>query len=370
MLKKYHLPFFVPIWILIVVAAYFVTILLVESTMADMNAGRLSFNSETIAQIRLYLIFVYSAIFVAGGLTILWYRKNSKEKVLEIEEKQMELENEIFVRKGIEAMINDYTSELQLTTEELSNTNDRLKESEKELTHLNQAKDRFFSIIGHDLRAPIGNFKTITEMLLDEDELLDAQTRKELLLEMKNSAATLFELLENLLHWAKSQSNKMPYKPKAIEMENLIEKTLKIFAANAKNKKVELRSKIQQPAKVWADPNSVQSVLRNLLSNAIKFTPKNGKITLSLEKNNGKAQIAVEDTGIGISNENKKKLFRLDKYFTTPGTNDEPGSGLGLILCKEFVEKNNGTIWAESEIGRGSRFIFTLPLYENQQEKS
>jgi signal transduction histidine kinase len=239
-------------------------------------------------------------------------------------------------------------------------TNKKLRESEEELRYLNQTKDKFFSIIAHDLKNPLGGLVSLTELMNQNYEQLDEQERREISILMNDSARQLNTLLENLLHWSRVQLGKMPYKPEYIKIKGVVEECFLLQKLNATNKKIKLQNTVEENVSVWADADMLSLILRNLISNAIKFTPENGSVTLSAVKKEQEYQIYVADTGIGLTDEEKDKLFRLDVRFSTAGTNDEPGTGLGLLLCKECVEKQGGTIWVESVPNRGSRFIFTL----------
>jgi signal transduction histidine kinase/uncharacterized protein HemY len=239
--------------------------------------------------------------------------------------------------------------------------NKKLRESEEELRYLNQTKDKFFSIIAHDLKNPLGGLVSLTELMNQNYEQLDEQERREISVLMNDSARQLNALLENLLHWSRVQLGKMPFKPEYIELVGVIEECFLLQKLNAANKKIRLLNLVGQAIKVWADADMLSLILRNLISNAIKFTPENGTITLSADENTDKyLAICIADTGVGLTDEEKSKLFRLDVRFSTSGTNDEPGTGLGLLLCKECVERQGGTIRVESIPNQGSKFIFTL----------
>jgi len=175
------------------------------------------------------------------------------------------------------------------------------------------------------------------------------------------SANQTYKLLENLLEWARLQTGRINIKPEYFDIKSVIENNIKLFETAALNKNIILKSTINDIINVYADPNTVDMVIRNLISNAIKFTISEGEIIIGINKLEDFAEIHVEDTGVGIEEKDIKKLFRIDEGFSTEGTNSETGTGLGLILCKEFVEKNGGKLNVISEIGKGSKFYFTVP---------
>lgn len=236
-----------------------------------------------------------------------------------------------------------------------------IKKYADELKQLNATKDKFFSIIAHDLKNPFITILGFSDLLLnDYNELTD----EEILFyieEMKKSADISHNLLQNLLQWSRSQTGRIEFNPVKLNLSDLIKENFNLLNATATNKQIELISEVPDNLFINADEEMIKTILRNLISNAIKFTPKGGKVKICSRIQNNFIETCVEDTGIGMSEEIMSKLFRLDVSHTSKGTDQEAGTGLGLILCKEFVEKNNGTIRVESEPGKGSRFIFTLP---------
>jgi PAS domain S-box-containing protein len=226
----------------------------------------------------------------------------------------------------------------------------------------NATKDKMFSIIAHDLRGPIGNLKAMMELLLESPEEFEFTEITEILSSLKDSSVSTYDLLENLLNWAKSQQGLVEYIPDVYDIKAVITNSISTQKANAENKKITISNEVAQGLKVICDVNMIKTVLRNLISNAIKFTKEEGKITIYYQLTDGSVIISVRDTGVGIEEKNLSKIFNENEYFTTYGTNREKGSGLGLMLCKEFIEKNNGKIWVESVFGKGATFHFTLKL--------
>jgi len=240
-----------------------------------------------------------------------------------------------------------------------------LLESEAKLKDSNKTKDKFLSIISHDLKSPFNSILGLTNILVEEHKNYDDQQRDVLIRSINNTASRAYNLLENLLTWSSSQSGKIQYIPEELNLNTVLNENIFDLQAQAENKDIKVINKISNLEFVYADKNMLAVVLRNLISNAIKFTPKNGEITLSSvrQKKSNCLTISVADTGVGIAEETLKDLFNSDKKTSTSGTEKESGTGLGLILCKEFVEKHQGKIWAESTPNKGSVFIFTIPAH-------
>lgn len=230
------------------------------------------------------------------------------------------------------------------------------------LQKINAMKDKFFNIIAHDLKNPFNAIFGCTTILIEDFDTLSDEEKIRFIRGIDTSGRESMKLLENLLEWARSQTGRIKYKPKFLSMTRIINQTFSLLEGTAKNKNISLISNITEDLSVYADEEMLKTILRNLVSNAIKFTVRGGKVLISAIIADGTKQIIVEDTGIGMSEETKNKLFQIEEITTSQGTNGEPGTGLGLLLCKEFIERNNGTICVESEIGKGSKFIFTLPI--------
>jgi len=234
-----------------------------------------------------------------------------------------------------------------------------------ELNELNASKDKFFSIIAHDLKNPFNNIIGFSEILKEEINSGDLVKGNEYT-EMINSSATqTYRLLENLLEWANSQTGKIVFNPSPVNLSEILKEEFEVLNNMAIRKKIVLKSFVPENLMIMADSNMVKTVLRNLISNAIKFTYKNGSVEVNAITDSKNAEISVSDNGTGMTKETTAKLFRIDANLSTQGTENEKGTGLGLILCKEFVEKNGGKIWVESESGKGSTFKFILPLVNN-----
>jgi len=250
---------------------------------------------------------------------------------------------------------------LQQKIKEVDESNQRLKESEENLKILNATKDKFFSIIAHDIRNPFNAVYGLTQHLAKNfDDFTKEELEKPIEL-IYQSADELLELLDNLLHWSRTQRGKMEFSPRKLDLHEMVQKNINLLKMNADKKNIDVVSDIKTGTMVSADYDMLTTVFRNLISNAIKFSYENSQIHIESEENDNEIMISVTDKGVGISEENIRKLFRIDIHYSTTGTSEEQGSGLGLILCREFVEKHGGKIWVESEENKGSTFKFTLP---------
>jgi len=237
-----------------------------------------------------------------------------------------------------------------------------IKENEIRLKELNATKDKLFSIIAHDLRSPFSAILGFSKLLIDNTEDFEAAETEKYLGIINSSAKNTLILLDNLLNWAKSQTGQLIYKSEKINLSSTFRDLLEISNSIAKIKNISLNYIQTDDIEVYADVNMLNIVLRNLIFNAIKFTNSNGEIVIYAVKNQNNIEITISDNGVGMNEETRNKLFKIDSIIKTAGTADEKGSGLGLILCKEFIEKQGGEIWVESELGKGSDFKFTLPL--------
>jgi two-component system, sensor histidine kinase and response regulator len=267
---------------------------------------------------------------------------------------------------------NSYQLQMQIANDELQSTNEAIKLQQKELslkanlltaqteqlTRLDDLKNRLFSIISHDLKTPIYSlrnlFKNVQQYNIPGDEI------KVLVPDIINDLNYTTGLMENLLQWAKSQMQGDVVLPQLIDIGDMVSEVQQLLRLQAETKQVYLNSKIDPSIYIFADKEMINLVLRNLISNAIKFTPHNGEIFVGATIKNETVEVFVKDNGTGISNDNLKRLFN-NSYFTTNGTANESGTGLGLMLCNEFIIKNGGNIRVESELGKGSMFTFCLP---------
>jgi len=255
------------------------------------------------------------------------------------------------------------SANLQLSDKntQLSETIQLLKDSEEQLKKLNKSKDRIFSIIAHDLRNPVAAVSGFTELLYDNFDQLNKETQKEYLLQIMQGTQRMQNLLENMLIWARTQMKAVKCEPENIKVIRLIENGFKQVTANLQHKKISYKTEIDPEIEVFADYQMILTVIRNILMNAIKFSFPGGNIEIHAKCEDEQAVISIKDEGIGIQQEIQEKIFNSDTYISTPGTSGEPGSGLGLKISRDFMERNNGEIGVSSIAGRGSVFYLKLP---------
>jgi signal transduction histidine kinase len=277
--------------------------------------------------------------------------------------------NETTVITGILRALVGRLRDMNLAEEQLASQNheiirqkEELEKQKKELLELNATKDKFFSIIAHDLRSPISTLISLSEMLRTDIELLTVNETHEILSSLHDLSKNHLKLLDNLLQWARVQTGRMEAKPEKFNLADVAREVIGFYKVTAFEKQVSLVNGVDGEIMVVADKNMIRTVLRNLLSNALKYTNMGGQVELGSRFMTGSVEIFVKDNGLGMTPEMVTKLFRLDTTFSTVGTANEHGTGLGLILCNEFILKNRGSIYVQSEYGFGSTFRFTLPL--------
>jgi len=255
---------------------------------------------------------------------------------------------------------------IEQTLQEKDNLIKELEETQKRLQDTISAKDKFFSIISHDLRGPFSGFLGLTDMMAKDLEDLSLRELRKMSQAIYKSANSVYKLLDDLLQWSRLQLGKIPYNPETITLKEIVNNSLYTLRELANNKEINLSIDVPDDFAVYCDRNMITGVIRNLVTNGIKFTHRGGRIKIFINKVEGDfAEIAVEDNGVGIPNEIQDKIFRLDSQVSTKGTEQETGSGLGLILCKEFVEKHGGIMYFNSKENEGTTFFFTLPVVKN-----
>jgi signal transduction histidine kinase len=240
----------------------------------------------------------------------------------------------------------------------------KIRHQNQELLELNSTKDKIFSIIAHDLKSPFNAILGYTNLLQKNLHRYDLEKIEKQLSIIEHCASNAYNLLLNLLEWANVENGQFKFTPQKIELSSCIEKNIAYIRATAAKKNIQIKVEHELSDFVFCDIRMMDTVLRNLLSNAVKFTPADGSIKLFTVKVNDTIEINIVDSGVGIDIETQKKLFKITEKISTSGTEGEHGTGLGLILCKDFVEKNGGEISVESELGKGSIFTFTLPIYK------
>ncbi|MDM8531098.1 hybrid sensor histidine kinase/response regulator [Anaerolineales bacterium HSG25] len=283
-------------------------------------------------------------------------------------------QREVLARVTTHLRIQAQTRQLQQQAEKLaSQTNqlqaqaEELQAKNNELAETNASKDRFFSIIAHDLKGPFIPLLGNTERLAKIGQTYSPEQVEEMGQSLHRTATCMFNLLETLLQWARIQMGRMEYQPGRLNLTEIIDQTINLLADVALNKQITLENRLQIPIYLNVDENMLKTIIRNLMSNALKFTPHSGQVSISAQKHETQSQkrefveLWVSDTGVGISQPDINRLFKINEYHTTLGTDDEKGTGLGLIMCYEMVERHGGRIWVESDVGQGTTFKATLP---------
>jgi signal transduction histidine kinase len=293
--------------------------------------------------------------------TISQQNKKLKTQQQEINNHQLLLEksNQKFRERTIELF--GKMTDLKKAKKTISKQKEEIENHREQLKALNASKDKFFSIIAHDLRNPIAGFLNLTEVLTNNFDVFSEKESKEFIEVMNQASKQLYNLLENLLQWSRSQTGSITFEPKFVSVRKMVDNTIDVLMINIENKSIKININVDEKTIVFVDENMITTVIRNLISNAIKYTHPEGLISIRCTQKDDLVELSVIDNGVGIKKEDQEKLFRIDKHITTQGTSDEKGTGLGLILCKEFIEKNDGEIRVESELNKGSAFIFTLP---------
>jgi signal transduction histidine kinase len=297
-----------------------------------------------------YAMFIYLVIYA--------YIFADKSNALQ--RKSMRLAGEVSrVRNNLEELVKERTTRLRSVSRQLERQKKKLETSNRELVEAMNARNRLFSIIGHDIRAPIGYMRQALEMLL-EDREMQAKEREELLRMITSSAEITYHLLDNLLVWGRSQTGKLKANPAKFKLKPLIDESIELVNIGLREKRLKEEVYVSEDHYLEADRDQLYVVIRNLLSNAIKFTPEKGHIYISSKKKKGEVILSIRDTGIGIPEVIRNKLLDTDTYVSTKGTKGERGSGLGLMICNEIVQSNNGWMKIESESGIGSTILIGI----------
>ncbi len=271
-------------------------------------------------------------------------------------------EAEIYRLKNIQ--LTEMYKRISAQNAEISEQKEKLEVLNHELHEANATKDKFYSIIAHDLKNPLSILRLSGEMLEENFNNFERDKILQLIKKMNLGAKRLADLLDDLLSWARFQMEKIEFQPEVIDLYEIANDACYLLKPSADKKRINLIFEIDGPSQVFADRNMIKTTVRNLISNAIKFTGFDGEVRLVTQEKENLITFSVYDNGVGIPPENRDRLFRIDSTISTLGTAQEKGTGLGLILCKEFISKNGGSIRVESEEGKGSRFFFTLPRFD------
>ena len=295
--------------------------------------------------------------------------KEAREELLEKEmEKQLmrrtqEREKQKLIEQqkaDLEIQVSERTQDLEEKAFELEQTILRLQDSESKLQDLNNLKDKFFSIISHDLRSPIATLNSFLNILINHSGKISPQEFRDLANKTQNATERLSLLLDNLLQWAMSQMKQLSFCPTQVDIEALIQENIDILGVSAEEKQVAIKKQIPQDLTLRVDRNMLSFVMRNLMHNAIKFTPPGGWLQITLLEEEEHISFIIEDNGIGMSPDQISRLTNPETPLSTRGTAGEKGSGLGILLCREFIEKHGGTLAVQSELQKGTRFVFSI----------
>jgi signal transduction histidine kinase len=247
------------------------------------------------------------------------------------------------------------------SNKQLKEVNEKIEQQNVELQNLNATKDKFFSILGHDLKSPLNSLSSFSSLLINYFDSLSKEEIQTLAKDLDKSLKNLYSLLDNLLEWARSQTGNINFKPEQFDLVTILEENKELLKVQATTKEIVLLQNRTAPLLVSTHKHSITTVVRNLVANSIKFTPAGGQIKIDAIEREKEVVISIADTGVGMSEQTIQKLFRIDSKVSTLGTANEKGTGLGLVLCKDFVEKNGGKLWVESKEGQGSTFYFSIP---------
>jgi signal transduction histidine kinase len=384
--KEYHIPFFkkqvIYISVIILIAVGFSSAVIEQlnnnshlyhpnkissnsihqSDQPKYAAGLALVNEITTLQIlqsdlfRFFILLFFFGVLILGVRT--WFLINKRKN----EERQKEIESR---NRELEKINSSIMDEIKLRKE----AEERLMEEIEKLKEINISKDRFFSIISHDLKSPFQGLLGFTELLAEEYDTLDDDYRKNLIKEIRSSSLHIYNLLLNVLEWSRLQTNRSDFNPEKINLWAEVEEVRHLMMMNANNKNITLHNEVNRDCLVFADENMIRSVLHNLLSNAIKFTNCGGYVKVRASLAGSFYVVNVIDNGVGIDQNDIGKIFSIGIQYSTNGTSNEKGTGLGLTLCKEMIEKHGGSIWVESKLGAGSSFRFTLPKFKTKTQE-
>jgi signal transduction histidine kinase len=334
---------------------------IIDFTYEDLNPARVRMINQTVAEIKKMTVReanpdIDDSLFKLYGKAAITGIPLCFEYYSEVYSRDMKVK--VFSHKYgyVGTIIEDVTE--QKKSEKI------LRVNESKLRQLNLTKDKLFSIIAHDLRSPFSSIIGYSRLLRDNFRKYNAEESEKYLDIINSAAQNTFNLLVNLLSWAKNQTGQTSFNPESLELNKVTEEVVELLSSSAKTKNIPININLPPDLNIYADKNMLRTILQNLISNAIKFTNPAGRINIFASASNSNVEIIVSDNGIGIRKKEIKNIFELATADTTKGTSNETGSGLGLVICREFVEKHGGKIWAESKEGKGSDFKFTMPKPE------
>ncbi|MBE2279785.1 MAG: hypothetical protein IAE91_05290 [Ignavibacteriaceae bacterium] len=309
----------------------------------------------------IFILFIIAFVYRAR-LDAIQQEKEKLENLVQLRTNELKLSNRALEAKTYE--LEQHKSELEAINVELSNVNIVLETSEKQLIELNKNKDLFLTIVSHDLKNPIFAISVYSDILIQEYQTLKENEFKEILININESSTNLNKLIEKFLHWARLTSGRIEFSPTGFSIYDTLNEVLTILKQNLLQKKLTVELFVSSSTIVFADHNMIVSVLQNIIGNAIKFSHTGDKITINSTIRENDIELSIRDEGVGMSPLILSKLFDVQNHHSRPGTNNEKGTGVGLILAKDMVEKNGGRIWAESKENSGTIFYVSLPIYK------
>lgn len=321
---------------------------------------------DTHSNENLIIVFIIILLIITGTSVIIFFSVKIGKKIKKnialhkAHEKQL-----IEINKELDTQIEEYKQvnfSLDEANQAMKRSEEKLLKFSSELQSVNESKDKFISILAHDLKNPFNTILGFSGLMLKNFEKYDASKNKVFIEEIFNSAKNTYSLLENLLGWANLQNGKIKCEPECFKLSSITNNCIALLEPSAKYKGVEIKNNISDDIMLYADSKMIMAVIRNLLSNSIKFTSSGGTVSLMAENSKSELKISVSDTGTGMDKQTVDSLFKIDSVKSKEGTIGESGTGLGLMLCYEFISIHNGKIWAESELNKGSIFTFTIPF--------
>jgi signal transduction histidine kinase len=330
-----------------------------EEVVRAINQLKVKVDKATNLGIYLTVLSILSSLaiglYISRSISRPLYRLISGTK--EIGKGNLEIAVNLDTKGELQLLANSFNSmvrELKTRIESINNLNDELKKS-------NQTKDKYFSIIAHDLKNPFNAILGFTDLLVEHYKDFDEVKRQKIIRELNKSSKVIYNLLENLLTWSRSQSGKIESYPEMLDLNSLMDNSISSYSGVAKQKQISVTNNILEEISIFADEFTITVAINNILNNAFKFTPEGGLVIISAKKIINEVEIKIKDTGIGMNSEIIDNLFQSKKITSMPGTKQEKGTGLGLILVKDFIEKNNGSLTIKSAPGKGTEFSFLLP---------
>lgn len=337
----------------------------IQSQQQKINSQRgiLDLQQKRIQTQKWFLLLSVAVVFLTSFLIFFIYKgyKNKQNANKLLEEKNVAIQQKNFEIEAFNEELTVTNGELNFQREEILAQNEEILAQRDNLQIANSTKNKFFSIIAHDLLNPFNLLLGLSEILVEQIKVSNYDKSAEIAMKINQTSSVAYDLLENLLTWSRSQTGQISFNPSNLDVKDVIDTNILLLKNSAENKGIFLNSALTKSFLVYADKNMLLTILRNLLTNAIKFSRKNDQITVEFEENSDGITIHVLDTGVGIDEKAIGQLFKVNEHVKTDGTANEKGTGLGLILCKEFVDCHQGKIWVESKKGIGSRFSFTLP---------